>query len=664
MSDRRTLARVRALLQAGGHLLAVSIRDKAAVRKAWQRSENRLKEGQTETRVNRHGWKAVGIIPRSIGCVVIDVDDGGDEAKDWLLETFPGAHAHPSSCKGRWHVWVWTDCPEIGNYSWESGYGAGQFRHGHGYVVLWSPGTVVRWLTERTVKAPIEDVQAFVRHHKASLVPARPTDGAPLDLDQIEAADWSEGNRNNTLNALAFIAAAHGEGVEELRDYALAKGLTPEEVDKTLGSAISAGNAVVADILGDLPTLKPGPEKDRPKFCILKAKDPPNFRKALEFLKVGMRWNERALAIEFRRDGGPWFAPDDMTVATLRWDIQQKCRQPQKKGPPMPVLFSQDAFRDLMNTVLDKRRTDPFRNWLENLPAWDGEARIDGMFHGLYGCADTPLTRWASRFVTMGAVRRAFLPGCKLDEMPVLIGRQGFGKTALLREIVDPDHPEWYVANLNLAAAQKDRVEALQKRVIVEVSDMAGADRADLKSLNAFLTTTDDGSVRLAYRRNTETLHRRCIMVGTADDPNCLPNDPAGLRRFVPVLLQHGSDIEAYMAEHREQLWAEALHRFREGEEARLPRELHGDQRAAAETHRRKAEVLEEGIQGLEIRQGTLAEIAFEVGLAPTIPDARRLSPRDSARLVNALRVCGWKRFRTMTERGWKRADEPDDILG
>ena len=70
---------------------------------------------------------------------------------------------------------------------------------------------------------------------------------------------------------------------------------------------------------------------------------------------------------------------------------------------------------------------------------------------------------------------------------------------------------------LHLASEPKARAEALLGRVLVECSEMAGSGRADLESLKAFLTRTDDGSVRLAYRRNPETMLRRCIIAGTTN---------------------------------------------------------------------------------------------------------------------------------------------------
>ena len=48
-------------------------------------------------------------------------------------------------------------------------------------------------------------------------------------------------------------------------------------------------------------------------------------------------------------------------------------------------------------------------------------------------------------------------------------------------------------------------------------------------------------------------LHRRCIIVGTTNRTDVLPNDPSGNRRFVPVLLNPAARaVEDYMAFHRD----------------------------------------------------------------------------------------------------------------
>ena len=87
--------------------------------------------------------------------------------------------------------------------------------------------------------------------------------------------------------------------------------------------------------------------------------------------------------------------------------------------------------------------------------------------------------------------------------------------------------------------------------VIVEVSEMTGARHADLENLKTFISQQDDGTVRFAYRRDPETMLRRCILAGTSNNEFMLPNDPTGLRRFVPIKLNDPKhETEAYIAGH------------------------------------------------------------------------------------------------------------------
>ena len=218
----------------------------------------------------------------------------------------------------------------------------------------------------------------------------------------------------------------------------------------------------------------------------------------------------------------------------------------------------------------------------------------------------------------LGAVQRTFEPGAKLDTMPVLVGDQGIGKSSLLARLLPDGCPEFFSDSLNLSDRTKERAEALLGRVTVEAGEMSGVNRAELQSLKSFITRQDDGTVRLAYARRPRTLLRRCIIVGTADRAHCLPNDPAGLRRFLPVQCRKGSNIEAYMEANRKQLWAEGLHRYRQGERAGPPRNLLAEQAEVAERHRSPDVMLEDAIDQLKPEPGEvfkLAEIAEKIGL-------------------------------------------------
>ena len=395
---------------------------------------------------------------------------------------------------------------------------------------------------------------------------------------------------------------------------------------------------------------------------------------ALRMLYVTLRFNLRSHKSEwqFWDDVGygrvgrlmAWRDLDDRSSAFLRDAIINRFYI-KGKDDKIPLKFGRYAWQDCVNVLLYRNEVDPFTEWLEAIPPWDGIHRIDRWMTDCFQIVadDVDLAHWASRFILLGAVWRAYSPGTKLDEMPVLIGQGGIGKSTSLRRLLPPEWSEWFCDGLNLAGDSKARTEALQGRVIVECSEMTGAVRGDVESLKAFLSAQDDGSVRLAYRRNPETMLRRAVLVGTADRSDPLPNDD-NLRRFVPVRLVDGNPIHIteYLSKNRCQLWAEAVHLYHEGESARLPDALVAAQRASTDRARSKDSAMEDAVAGFIQggREGfTLAEVAVATNLVTSTKDIAKLQMREQRRLGSALRVFGYTSKQTgrgaaRVNRWWK----------
>ena len=87
-----------------------------------------------------------------------------------------------------------------------------------------------------------------------------------------------------------------------------------------------------------------------------------------------------------------------------------------------PVCSSAgSAGGGVMDALLDDRRVDPFKDWLEARPPWDGEDRLDFWLGHSVTVGDIHEDRlsWASRSVLMGVVTRTDHPVEKHDEMVV-----------------------------------------------------------------------------------------------------------------------------------------------------------------------------------------------------------------------------------------------------
>ena len=359
-------------------------------------------------------------------------------------------------------------------------------------------------------------------------------------------------------------------------------------------------------------------------------------------LGVGLRLNTRAKRYEYRIDG-TWHVADDERDAWLRQGIARACSY-RKGSTAQRLKYSEAMFLDLRRALGNDLRIDPFRDWLEALPAWDGTPRIDGLLIEMFGAPDDALSRWASRYIGIGAVQRAYQPGCKLDEIPALLGEQGCGKSAFVRSWFDDDQHEWHGDAVDLGARPKEQAEQMAGRVVCELSELTGIRKAELERLKAFITRQDDGQFRWAYARSPVPSPRMCVFVGTTNEAECLPNDPSGNRRFVVVELQHGCDVEAASA-NREQWWSEALSRYRAGERANLPRGLMPEAAARAELHR-ETDSLEQDITEALMDLGpefSVSDLYYALsGNAGAKPPDKVMQMRISA----ALKNLGFRRLR------------------
>ena len=185
------------------------------------------------------------------------------------------------------------------------------------------------------------------------------------------------------------------------------------------------------------------------------------------------------------------------------------------------------------------------------------------------------LARWASKYMFLGVVWRCYEPGTKLDEIPILVGPGGIGKSTLPALAVPQDIPRLYGSGLELNGTTQKMVESILGRAIVEIDEMAGVNAGDMSRIKAFISRLSDDGTRLAYKPTTESLPRRCVMIGTADRDQFLPYDP-NLRRFVPIVLDKGDArrVRTYMAKYRDRLWAEAVVLYRNRVPAHLPPKL------------------------------------------------------------------------------------------
>lgn len=200
-----------------------------------------------------------------------------------------------------------------------------------------------------------------------------------------------------------------------------------------------------------------------------------------------------------------------------------------------------------------KESTKSVSDYLTSL-VWDGTPRLDRWLVDLAGAEDTPHVCAASRLMLVAAVRRARDPGCRFDQMPVLVGPQGCGKSSALRVLAV--HEAWFEDGVSLVDSDaRQFIEATAGKWIVEASELVGMEASESDSLKALLSRSAD-EARLAYQTERSRVPRSFVIVGTSGQSDDFLVDGGGGRRIVLVHVQH-FDLDRLRAV-RDQLWAEA----------------------------------------------------------------------------------------------------------
>lgn len=209
---------------------------------------------------------------------------------------------------------------------------------------------------------------------------------------------------------------------------------------------------------------------------------------------------------------------------------------------------------DLLGRVRRERRIDPVKKYLQSL-TWDGIPRLETC---LPGTEDTPYNRMAAKRALLGAVARAFKPGCKVDQSLILYGGQGVGKTTWIERMA-----RGYTASLG-DIQNKDTLISASRSWIMVSDEGHALNNADFNELKDFLTRQRD-VYRLPYDRSATEVPRRWVVWGTTNDPMML-RERDGNRRFLIVDVLEQMDFDKYTPEYVDQVWAEAVQLYEDGE--------------------------------------------------------------------------------------------------
>ncbi|WP_287100403.1 virulence-associated E family protein [Mesorhizobium sp.] len=355
-----------------------------------------------------------------------------------------------------------------------------------------------------------------------------------------------------------------------------------------------------------------------------------NAERAIRELGIVFRFDEfRQRVLCDGLEGHLGVTMEDIVLHVRRAVIQKYSFDPEQTN-------TRDAIRILA-------RENSFNPVLDYIDAqkWDGVPRIDTWLSRHLGAEDDELTRAFGRAMLTAGVRRVRRPGCKFDYVLVLEGAQGRGKSSALKVLAGGE--DFFSDEVVIGQSYKEQQELLQGKWIVELPELAGLNRSEVRGVKQFISKTHDRA-RGAFQRSVEEMPRRCIFIGTTNDAEYL-RDTTGNRRFWPVVTGK-IDLKA-LREDRNQLWAEAA-----AAEPKTPDPitipetlwtLAAERQAARVAADPWEDLLASTLPAKAQRVGgelrTTTQAAFEC-LGLTLVSAAR---RDTLRLADCMRRLGWE---------------------
>jgi predicted P-loop ATPase len=243
-------------------------------------------------------------------------------------------------------------------------------------------------------------------------------------------------------------------------------------------------------------------------------------------------------------------------------------------------LTGKDRIFDAVNVVAQENSFHPVRDYLDEC-AWDGVPRVDTLLIDYLGAEDNEYTRAVTRKTLVAAVARIYRPGCKFDYMLTLRGRQGIGKSAIIAKLGGP----WFSDTFTTMQG-KDAYEQVQGVWIMEIGELAGMRKAEAETIKLYISKQVD-RFRPAYGRRSQEFPRQCVFIGTTNESQFL-RDTTGNRRFWVVDTPNDPTRDLWHELTKDiidQIWAEAVELYRQGEKLYLTRKLEALAREVQESY-------------------------------------------------------------------------------
>ena len=220
-----------------------------------------------------------------------------------------------------------------------------------------------------------------------------------------------------------------------------------------------------------------------------------------------------------------------------------------------------------VNRFIDSTRIeqyDPVNTWLDKLPEWDGHDYIKELAKRVPTSQphwEKYLRMWLVGMVAQWRESDKQLTGNALT--PLLIGRQGCGKTRFCKILLPTELRDYYNDKINFKN-EFDLNIALTMFAMINIDEFDKTTSSQQIVLK-YLLSSAEVKFRPPYGKTIKQFRRYTSFIGTTNQQKPLV-DPTGSRRFVCVAVDNDKNIDFEDNLNHCQLYAQALYLFNNGE--------------------------------------------------------------------------------------------------
>jgi hypothetical protein len=170
----------------------------------------------------------------------------------------------------------------------------------------------------------------------------------------------------------------------------------------------------------------------------------------------------------------------------------------------------ESMFKRALSALAYEATFDPV---LERLAAaqaaWDGAPRLSGWLARALGVPNDAYHTAVGRSLLGGICKRVRHPGCKHDDVVILMGPEDTLKSTFCRALALQD--DWFSDSVDFSGSPQNTVPQLFGRVLIELAELDGMERREVQHIKRFLSAQTD-NVTLKYEAFTSDHARRCVL--------------------------------------------------------------------------------------------------------------------------------------------------------